>query len=73
MSALEFEGYILTGVLVISFLIKAAKWTIEELSELILAFKKFKTTIKEPREELNASPAPSQQRSLSERIDSKAA
>src|ERR1043165_980886 len=58
-------------------LIKAAKWSIEEPTDLmLLVFKKFKTTVRaNPGEvqELSASSAPSQRRVLSHRVDSKAA
>jgi hypothetical protein len=45
MSAFEVEGYIFTGTLVLSYLIKSAKWIVEETLELVTQCKKLRTTM----------------------------
>jgi hypothetical protein len=56
MSGFEVEGYIFTTTLVISFLIKAAKWIVEDSIWLVIQLKKLRATI---RSELPVEPHPS--------------
>jgi len=45
MSGFEVEGYILSGTLVLTFLVKAAKWLLEELIAVVPIYKKLKATL----------------------------
>ena len=77
MSAFEVERYIFTGTLVLSFLIKSAKWTVEEAIDLIALCKKLRTTLTTKHltemPGLTRSPTASQQPMAISQPDSKAA
>ena len=77
MSGFEVEGYIFTGTLLVSYLIKSGKWIVEELIDLVLLWKKLRTTIKGPAlteiQAVNPSLVASQATPRSEHSDSRAA
>lgn len=53
MSGFEVEGYVLSGTLVLTFLVKAAKWILEELISVVPIYKTLKATL---RDELPTQP-----------------
>lgn len=46
MSGFEVEGYIFSGTLVLTFMVRAAKWILEELLSLVPIYKKLKATFR---------------------------
>lgn len=64
MTGFELEGYIFSGTLVATFLVKATKWILEELISIVPIYRKLKETIR-------GEEKPAQQPSALDQSDSK--
>jgi len=47
MSGFEIEAYILSGTVVLEYLVKAAKWILEELISVVRIYKKLKANLRD--------------------------